>query len=129
MAENKPYPDKQPEIVSGPSYPRPHSATPDKKIATAQFLNEVTIGQADRRRCSQKPYSEPWPQAQRHLQRNQRSNGDILPPTSRPKHRCGECALLHGNFQNCPALGKTCFYCKGLNHHARCCRKKSFNNE
>ena len=38
-------------------------------------------------------------------------------------HRCGKCAKSHEQ-GNCPAYGKTCDKCKGINHFKAVCRSK-----
>ena len=38
-------------------------------------------------------------------------------------HRCGKCGKSHER-GNCPAYGKTCDRCKGINHFKAVCRSK-----
>ena len=38
---------------------------------------------------------------------------------------CFNCGGTYPHEGQCPALGKTCNFCKGLNHYAKCCKSKS----
>ena len=41
-------------------------------------------------------------------------------PFKRPSRECGNCGMVHG--RHCPAYGRTCFSCGGMNHFAHKCR-------
>ncbi|GFR65426.1 retrovirus-related Pol polyprotein from transposon 297 [Elysia marginata] len=48
------------------------------------------------------------------------------PPSSSYKRQpCRNCGRLHGE-NDCPARGKSCYYCKSLNHFSKMCRKLQY---
>jgi hypothetical protein len=50
------------------------------------------------------------------------------PRKSIPESNCNRCGYTHNN-RPCPALGKTCIKCQGLNHFAKVCRNRRNANE
>ncbi len=37
-------------------------------------------------------------------------------------NKCGNCGHGHGNSEQCPAMGKKCYRCGGMNHYKKLCR-------
>lgn len=71
----------------------------------------------NRNRNSQQSRQHQRPQQQKP-QQQQPANG-----------KCGKCGLKHKFPNYCPAVGKTCNFCKGLNHFSSVCRARLAQGE
>ena len=72
-----------------------------------------------------------WRNQEKETQDTQHQNHSpsyqVPPPFKPPRgmKTCGNCGRPHNASAKCPAHGKTCLYCKKLNHFAEVCQSKT----